>query len=835
MRKGAFLLPTVENKTQTEEQQEALGKKIFGTRRVKGIVKQINNLLGQSHLTMYGTDRVSEIDQLDTEFYNTMNRELGKYTNSMIGDTTSFISKLYSQDRADKLSSERFTDTMNGMAGGFGSSDASINAMNGFLEVVYRNRLMEQSDLHQVSHQLIELQEAISITRDAIISPDTVEGRMNRILKFEGVQDEQDDDYVPIVEQVEKKYELLEKIKNFIVPYTLEYGTYYVYVIPYAKLFSDIVRNRRSIINGQGGIRTIGESVSLFESVVGDESRRKSKKPSKNEETYMDQLFTTYMESADPDYDPQRAKTDRGYAKTFENTKKEFSSDVKAILERVEICNDPNMAIPFLEEGKESFAHYAEAFMTEAKNNRDFETVNLRNPKSKNKKLTPFDVIQKTGSVEGAYTSNGKNLDDSNFDQIKDVYIRMIEPTKIIPVEIIDERIGYYLVYAEEATRLNGLVSSQLDTRGVYGGYGTGTTFIDEICEKIVKSFNKPFLEENMKFKRLIVQAVNYYNLNVNRIKFQFVPAEYIQEFMIDKDEDGHGQSMVKKSLFYAKMYLMLLMFKILSIVLYSNDTRVNYVKQSGLRKDVANKVQEIIRRKQSRQINMYDLYNYSTLINKIGAGTEMYVPTGRSGERPIETEILSGQEIQLNTELLEMLKNAYILGTGVPAAIVNYLNEAEFAKVIEQNNSKFNARVVNYQLDFNPSVTEFYKKILRWSTNIPEEKIEKFIWTLQPPKSTTQSIKSEMISQFQQMSEMLIKLFMGDQYDPANKDNANLVREFTLMLAEEQLPMLNIPHLRELFEEAKLNATEAKLKPNPANNDDDTNIDLGDFGKEFQ
>ena len=32
------------------------------------------------------------------------------------------------------------------------------------------------------------------------------------------------------------------------------------------------------------------------------------------------------------------------------------------------------------------------------------------------------------------------------------------------------------------------------------------------------------------------------------------------------------------------------------------------------------------------------------------------------------------------------MLKNAYILATGVPAAIINYLNEADFAKVIEQN-----------------------------------------------------------------------------------------------------------------------------------------------------
>ena len=818
---------------QPDQTNEELGKKIFNSSRVKGIMKQINSLLGQSHLTMYGTDRVSEIDRLDTEFYNTMQRELGRYTNNSTGDTTSFISKLYSQDRMDKLSSERFADTMNGMTGGFGTSDSSINAMNGFLEVVYRNRLMEQSDLHQVSHQLIELQEAISITRDAIISPDTVEGRMNRTIQFEGENDD-DDDLIPVVEQVEKRFELLEKIKNFIVPYTLEYGTYYVYTIPYSKLFSDIVRNKRSIINGQGGIRTIGESTTLYESVMGEQPTKKKSKRGNNNE-YLNHLFQVYMESTGDDYDAERARKDPSYGKNFAEIKEQFTTDVEHMLERVEICNDPDMALPFIEEGLGSFTHFAESYMMEA-DGKGFDSVSLKNPTNKNEKLTPFDVIQKTGSVDGIYNDRGRSMDsDANFDHIKDVYIRMIDPMKIIPVEIIDERIGYYLVYAEEASRLNGLVSSQLDTRGIYGGFGTGTTFVDELCERIIKSFNKPFLEDNIKFKRLIVQAINYYNLNVNRVKFQFVPAEYIQEFQIDKDENGHGQSMVKKSLFYAKMYQMILMFKILSIVLYSNDTRVNYVRQSGLRKDVASKVQEIIRRKQSRQINMYDLYNYSTLINKIGAGTEMYIPTGRSGERPIETEILSGQEIQLNTELLEMLKNSYILGTGVPAAIVNYLNEAEFAKVVEQNNSKFNGRVVNYQLDFNPSVTEFYKKVLRWSTNIPEEKIDKFKWSLQPPKSTTQSIKVELLQQFQQTSEVLVKLFMGDQYDPQNPDNMRIIKEYTLLLAEEQLPMINIPHLREMFEEARIKATEDKLEPNPVNKDDGTDIDLGDFGKEFQ
>ena len=87
------------------------------------------------------------------------------------------------------------------------------------------------------------------------------------------------------------------------------------------------------------------------------------------------------------------------------------------------------------------------------------------------------------------------------------------------------------------------------------------------------------------------------------------------------------------------------------------DDTKVNYIKQSGIDKNLANKVQEIARLRQSRQINIADLFSYTTLINKVGNGSEMYIPTGRSGDRPIETEILAGQDVQLNTELLEMLK----------------------------------------------------------------------------------------------------------------------------------------------------------------------------------
>lgn len=814
------------------------GRSLLEGRRVKHINQQIDSLMGQSNLTLYGSDRTSDITNLDTTFHAIMKTEIDKITNNNTMDTTSFLSKLYSNDRVNSAQTTKFVDSMNGFGNGF-ASDSTASAMNSFLEGVYRNRLMQQSDLHQVSSQLIELQEAILITRDAIISPDVVEGRMNRTLEFEGAEDEED--WVPVVEQMETKFKLLEKIKNFIVPFSLEYGEFYVYCIPYAKLFSDFMRNKQNIINGAGGVKSFGEATTLYESVMGEEpSAVKKKKHPAN--PWIDMAYEHYVEACGLDDTQKFEKKDDGRIVTKnKNFKDAFYEDVSNILERIEINNDP-VGLPVVEEGYGSFEKYVDNYFTEhgyteaekplAHINEKGEKVarvNVDRPTNKKKKLNPFDVIQKNHSVDGAYTLDNE---DKEFEDLKDVYIQLIDPTKIIPVEIMNETIGYYIVYTEETTEMQGIVSSNLVYQGLMNRNNT-VTFIDDICERIVRSFDKPFLEDNLKFKQLIVNALNYFNVTQNRIKFQYVPVEYIQVFKIDEDIDGHGQSMVKKSLFYAKMYQMLLMFKILSIVMYSNDTKVNYVKQSGLRKDVANKVEEIIRRKQSRQINMYDLYNYSTLINKIGAGNEMYVPTGRTSERPIETEILAGQEVQLNTELLEMLKNAYILGTGVPAAIVNYLNEPEFAKIAEQNNSKWNGRVVNYQLDFNPSITELYKKIMHWATNIPDETIDKFKFTLQAPKTTPQMAKSESVQTFDGIMQFYIKLTMGENYDPQDPKNILLTRVFTSLVAQELLPQLNIPHILELFEKAKIKATEESLKPNPANKDNGEDLGLDDISDE--
>lgn len=740
----------------------------------------INNLIGQANLSLYGTDRTSDVDSLNDKFQSILNTELVGITGKDSDDITSFLNQVVSNDNKSIYSGDLLSNQFADMTG------MEYNTMQSFIYDAYRNRLLEQSDIHEVSSQLIELNEAIMITRDAIISADTVEGRLNRSLQFINMDDDEIDNYVSITENMEKKFKLLEKIKNFIIPKTLEYGEYYAYCIPYSVLFNKFSqqKNKTGVING--AIRRFNESTVL----EGFENKRTTENKITDLDIFLEDCYNKFN---------IQEKTKYGESNNNKISREDFKKDLKNIMENISICND-DIPIPLLEEGIDSIG-----YLTEKANSVMTEDNNLFKK-----------VIRGKNKSDG-----GVKIGKGEFDDIGDCYLKMIEPTRMIPIQIMNTTLGYYYVQDEDITPLSGAVSSSLYFTK-FNEHSRQSTIIDALAERVVSQFNKPFLKNNLKFKEAIVDCFNYYNLNENRVRLQFIPAEYVVRFKIDEDINGNGTSMIKKSLFYAKLYLMILLFKIMSIIMYSNDQKINYIKQSGLDKNMANRVQEIARTQQSRQINISDLFSYTTLINKVGNGNTVYMPTGRSGERPMETEILSGQDVQLNNDLLEMLKNAYIIGTGVPAAILNYLNEADYAKTVEQNNSKFNARVINYQLDFNPMITDLYKLLMRWSTNIGETAISNFEFTLQQPRSSLMNAKSELIGQYNSLADFMTGLFYEDPGQAGDPDSLNAeIREFKKLLARDQLPMIDFDSIEEMMNKAKLINKERKLKPDPKNGND--------------
>ena len=174
----------------------------------------------------------------------------------------------------------------------------------------------------------------------------------------------------------------------------------------------------------------------------------------------------------------------------------------------------------------------------------------------------------------------------------------------------------------------------------------------------------------------------------------------------------------------------------------------------------------------------------------------------------------------------MEKLYNSYILGTGVPSAIMNYLNEADFAKSIENANSKMNGRVVNYILDFNDPITEMYKKLMSWSTNIPDDAISTFTFAFPFPKSASNAAKQELVNNFDTTANFLINLLF-EESDENNKYHKMLFRK---ELAKRFLPMFDYDELEEIYKDTLIKSKLDNLDPLNKSDDDENNIDDEDL-----
>lgn len=773
---------------------------IAASKKARDASKKVDQMLSQAHISMYGTDKPTDAETLDDRFNQILNKELDGLTKPTAQNNLSFIQSVFSSDQKNNAVANTVNDGLRSM------TDEEFNSMQSLLAQAYRNRMIEQADLHEVASSLIELSEAIDIMTDAIISADSIEGRMNLNIAFPNVSHSDEEAALASIHAMENKFELRDKLKKFVVPNTLEYGEYAVYHIPYAQIFNDFQKQKDQIAGN------IYHECTLTESVNNTYEVPKNEKNKSGMDVFLENCYEKFKEASTKN-DPKVEESD-------------FKKDVKNIIDRVTVSNSA-IPLPILEEGYETWEQFRSEFMTE-----DCSRFKIITEQKRDHKMDLFNSSLASDGTTFVDDGKKKSSKKNNFDDVTDCYVKMLDPMRLIPIEIMGKPIGYYYAQSDDVTPLSGVISSTL-YYSKFDEMKRQHTVVDSIAERVIQSFDKPFLQKNAKFKELIVECINYYNLNEKRLKFQFIPEEYITVFKIDTDETGHGRSMIRKSLFYAKLYLMILLFKIMSIILYSNDQKVNYIKSSGLDKDIYNKIQDIARIKQSRQINMMDLFNYTTLVNKVGQGNEMYVPVGRSGDRPIETEILSGQDIQLNTELLEMLKNAYILGTGVPATLMNYLNEADFAKQIEQNNAKFNGRVVNYQLDLNPSITAMYKKLAKWCcTDLDETIIDKMEVSIPAPKTVASNAKADAIDTFNRFADFVSSLLYGDPTSMENTGNTELpkkIANFRRNLAKNQLPMINFDEIEKIKKESDLETEKDGLKPSADNGNNGDDFGLSD------
>lgn len=717
--------------------EEKLDKKTLSG--ISSLNKSFQSLIGKITPSSL-TNSIKNDDELDS-----MNRELDvvlgkersiltKYTGN---DITTMLNKLISGDNQGNISSsfgnKNIYELFENEIGGYGL----------FYYDKYRNINNKYDDLRIITDYLYEMDEVISTIRDNLICADDLGATISRQLTF-GTKTEDDTNLVSKVEAMENKYKLKSLIKNCIYPGTLTYGVFYVYTIPYAKLFSlHEARKENGTIYG----------TKLNEATDTDFVLSK-----------LDEIKKIVTEST---------SLLPGEKNTV--SYKEITSDIKSICENIEVINSPlplmedsSLQSILTEEGKNEIDKFISKVKKSGNNNPDIMKNENTGAASK--------IARHVGDI-GVYDTKVSAKTDKKYAFVKGTYIKTFSPGRIIPVKILDYTIGYYVIYESFAELENNMIArGSLNRMNMIYQQDrqkrVNDNIVDIIASKIVQSIDKSFVRDNLEFKELLVNAIAHDDLYKKPFKVQYIPAEYMTEFKVNENPDTKiGESVLSKSLFYAKLYLCILIFKIIAILTRSNDTKIYYIKDSGLKKNVMNRVNETAKKIKSNQINWNDMSSVNTLLNKVGKNMDIFMPVGRSNERSMEFEILSGQDVQLNTELMEFLRKNMVNNSGVPSVMLSYMEEVDYARTITMQHSKYLSRIISWQEELEVPTTELYRKLMVFDEILPIGNAEQFNYKLSRPKALNVQNMSDLISNAENTAAFLCRTLVGDTADDNLKD----------------------------------------------------------------
>ena len=647
-------------------------------------------------------------------------------------------------------------NTEAGLESLFISGDGNIFST---FEERFRNKALLFNDLEIISEQLVELSEAINTTRDDIVSSDDVGADISRSLTF-SIDGTDDDKYDELVEEVKKQevvHGLNYLVREHIVPKTLKYGEYFVYIIPESKLYENAQKKKLELTNGAA------------------------------------------MESTDAKIFLESLKLDK-------NSYKDIKPDdmVTYLSENIKI-NNSDIPLPILENKQ---------MLGAMKDLAQFNSLSTLLKQNKGKKKEKEDGVNKYSSL--GFSDGVKSLKIDDWSGTKGCYIKLLDPKKVIPVKLMNYTIGYYYIHDADMEVTNHHCKHGHRFTNVMDNIADKSAnqqnLIANIADAVVRSFDKKYLNDNLEFKELIINSLMYNDMYKKKLHYQFIPGDHICRFSINEDENGNGQSMIYKSLFYAKLYLSLLVFNMVTYLTKSQDTLVTYVKTSGIDKNMINKTMDVARQWKAKQIGIGDLMDYSSIYGKIGTGRDLFIPEGESGERGLSWDVIQGQDVNMQDELMEQLKQAFINGTGVPSVIMNYINEADFAKTLVMANAKHLRRVMMYQDNFNEDLTEMYQKILCYCTDIEMEDIANFRYTLQRPKTLPNNNLVDMMGYGDQILDFLEKSVFGQYAEETEELNAS--RDlFRKEMSRKVLPMMPWELVDDILEKVKLDVVKGKLE----------------------
>ena len=690
-----------------------------------------------------------------------------------------------------------------------------ISNIFGYFQEMYKNRYIELADLKFITKFIPAIGEAVKTTLDSIVGSDDMTTTITRNLVFDDSLSEEEKTRVTSeIERIEREEKLLKRLRNVVYKKTLVSGMHYVYAPPYKELFKEYDRLLKAGVIKNGII-------------VREPSNqaRKSNGVGKNSGFNLNNnaVLAPVKESVSIDTIMENLTNSKEFdQKELEGMRKNLESGNLSIT-----TSDS----PFLDEAIESIAaleRYDDMYMQDL-----------------NGYAATFGGVGKLD--EKFYgTSDGTadpNTTGSKFNTVG-TYIKYIDASRIVPVKVYNQVVGYFHVHDMTASKKARTMASAdnmlIGSVNLFANINMNDNkkesavrmITDVISDGILSNFSNRFVNNNLEFKKLIADCIVANGMINNNLNIQFIPANHIIPFLVNENEDGFGESILSDALFPARLLLDLLISKMLLYMNKSGNRTLAFVRKGPIDTSSANHIQRVLRQLQESNITFGDLLSTNLSFAKFAPYGNIQIPTARNGDRLVDFETQEGQTVELKPEFEDWLEKMAIMGTGVPSVILEYTDAADYAKSLVTANIKFAGRIATLQSDLEEATTDLYIRLIEDSSlddDLKKKAVRGFKFSLPRPRVISNSNMSDYLSSMQQTAGTLADLYLG-QDNGQDPDYQAVRDEFIKNTVIDHLPIIDWKAAQERVENARMEIIKKKkLKDNMENPEDSANAQIDD------
>lgn len=659
------------------------------------------------------------------------------------------------------LSAQNDEDTIKQFERIFGDNEwvntlSSTNMDNKYIKAI-------DLEIDEVLRYMPKLQEALNTIKDNVLSSDSFSKDYLNLESEVTPTKESEEQFARNIADMKNRYEML-KLTDKIYDDAAKYGETFVYAVPYTKAISKLMRDKNTISDKHISVRGNLESGAIIESAVSE-------------------------------FEPEKfGNTDNIDFNSDDSININIEIESGIISSIVEAEYDARRKREIVKEQSLTESYFAENAVHEA-NGRPYTLTNSMNndlemgeklPVHHNFDKTLYDDMELPSSddttVDGLYNTNGK--DDNKIKEMNGCIIKILDREKVIPIILNDICLGYYYFEYDDDYYLfdekqpsTGMVNTITGLRSngrseAFDALQRREELLRSISNSLAEKIDAKFINANQDLKKEIYYILKYNEQfnhcagSAQNIKVSYIPPEDIHHIYFKLDEKlSRGISDLNLSLVPAKLWVAIYITNCLAIMTRGNDKRVYYVKQS-VESNISKTLLKTINEIKKSNFGIRQIENINSVLNITGRFNDYIIPRGADGQSPIEFEVMQGQQVEIKTELLNLLEESAINIIGIPIEIIQNRQSPDYAMQLTMSNSKFLRFVYTRQGEFEKAIQPLITKIY----NVEYGANDRIRLTLPPPLFINVTNTNQLILNTNDYCDNITNIIMADEPDETVK-----------------------------------------------------------------